>query len=429
MSQIKRLAIIYDGKGSANLTDIISAVDGIAVPIFVLVDGDADKQMANAMSRFAGVCDIDGLSDEGAIARLQDERPDGIITFSDYQLERTALFADQLQLPFHSIEVARKLTHKSIQRKLLNECGASSVRTQLVSGKADAVSALASTGLPAVLKPDVGTGSKSTYRITTLDGLVSVCDSEFNEEVPLPSGRDFVLESEMSSVGCVGGWGDFVSVESLVFDGVICHMAVTGKFPLAPPYRETGAFLPADLPDSEEKVVLNVATKALRSLGIRFGICHTEVKFTHAGPQVIEVNGRLGGSINALMRDSSGVSAVEMAARIALGDRSVVDSVSNIDFSAISFTYQHLPPVEAVRVTGLQGMAKLRAMPEIFRTYPGIRPGEEIDWRSGSLGYLYICYGAVDSYKELRSTLDDVCGIVEIDYDLVGGEPRTGRAD
>ena len=49
------------------------------------------------------------------------------------------------------------------------------------------------------------------------------------------------------SAGPATGSPDYVSVESLVAHGRISHFAVTGRFPLAEPFRETGFFIPADV--------------------------------------------------------------------------------------------------------------------------------------------------------------------------------------
>jgi len=101
--------------------------------------------------------------------------------------------------------------------------------------------------------------------------------------------------------------------------GEISHVAVTGRFPMAEPFRETGFFIPADLPQAHLEGALEVATAALRALGVRAGDCHTEIKFTPSGPQVIEVNGRLGGGIPEMLFHASGVSLLRLSMRVALG--------------------------------------------------------------------------------------------------------------
>jgi hypothetical protein len=88
-----------------------------------------------------------------------------------------------------------------------------------------------------------------------------------------------------------------VSVESIVREGVIEHFMVTGRFPFAPPFRETGLFLPSDLGLAERDSVTSLATAAAAAMKVRHGFLHTEIKMTPAGPRIVQVNGRLGVSV------------------------------------------------------------------------------------------------------------------------------------
>ena len=108
-----------------------------------------------------------------------------------------------------------------------------------------------------------------------------------------------VIESYMvgASPPPSGQFSDYVSVESVVADGVISHLAVTGRLPQAEPFRETGLIIPTDFEPSVVEELLRVATAAIRAIGVRIGCLHTEIKLTDKGPRVIEVNGRIGGFV------------------------------------------------------------------------------------------------------------------------------------
>lgn len=274
--------------------------------------------------------------------------------------------------------------------------------------------ALEDIGLPAVFKPEVGTGSRSTYRVCSPDELDAAC-----REVFVPDGEpcSFVLEGELRGTTATEPWGDYVSVESAVSEGDITHLAVTGKFPLAPPFRETGSFLPAELADAERERVRDVVTRALKGLGLQVGVCHTEVKLTPSGPQVIEVNGRLGGRVNALLGLASGVDVIRLAARIALAESDAVNQLKDIEFHRIAFMYAHVPPVGARRVTGVQGVDRLYGLPGITHAKEEGRPGDATDWRMGRLGHVYTCFGVTADYVELTSLLDEIRRTVEVGYE------------
>ena len=116
----------------------------------------------------------------------------------------------------------------------------------------------------------------------------------------------------------------YVSVESLVIDGRSVPLALSGRFPLAEPFRETGDFMPHPLETEEAETVVAVAIAAAEALGVRSGALHTEIKLTADGPKVIEVNGRVaGGGINAVYAERNGVSIRHLAASVALACRSI----------------------------------------------------------------------------------------------------------
>ena len=66
--------------------------------------------------------------------------------------------------------------------------------------------------------------------------------------------------------------------------------------------------------------MLDLATAALRALGVRTGGFHTEIKLTPDGPRVIEVNGRLGGGVPEMLLQASGESLMRLSMRVALGE-------------------------------------------------------------------------------------------------------------
>ncbi|GAA2460583.1 ATP-grasp domain-containing protein [Streptomyces macrosporus] len=413
---MRRIAIVYD-LGSAGVYDIISALEDFAIPVFVCGDSQHEEFPYDVMSEFGALCDIRGMSLPAAAERLREFSPEGIVTFSDHVLDLAEELADALGLPFHDIETVHALTRKSVQRRLLNACGASRVATRLVRDSAALSAAWAEVGGPAVLKPDTGTGSRSTYRLVTEKDFRQACREVFpDESVPAAGHEPFVLEAEIPSPGSAGPWGDYVSVDSVVSEGSIEHLAVCGKFPLAEPFRETGSFFPDALPRESRAAVTEVVDRALHGLGVRWGIFHTEVKLSPDGPQVIEVNGRLGGRVNDLLRRTGGPNAIEIAARVALGDRRGLPKRPPSPSSGVAFMYAKVPPADAVGLLTVDGMDALRRRPEVSRVLALQEPGQEIDWRSGRLGHTYICFGKVETHTELESLVSELDDIVRVTY-------------
>lgn len=411
---MRRVAVVHD-MGAASVLDVAAAFEGVAIPVFVCPESHNMEQPRELMDEFGILCDIAGLDTREAAARLRACAPDAIVTYNDYQLERTAALAAELGLPFHSPGVVRALTRKHLQRERLNACGASAVPTRLVGDQAAAMRAFDEIGGPAVLKPEVGTGSRSTYRIRTAEELRDAC-----AEIFPPAGgathEDFVLEREIPGASGSGPWGDYVSVESAVQGERVEHLAVTGKFPLAHPFRESGSFLPAALAKRDREAVLDLATRALKGLGVSLGVCHTEIKLSPQGPQVIEVNGRLGGLVHDLLTRTGDLNAVEIAARLALGEKDALTGVDAWEPDRVSFVFAKVPPMEATQLLSLDGADDLQAMPEISRVMVQQEPGARIDWRHGRLAHTLVCYGATPTHDDLARLLTTINNTVQVTY-------------
>ena len=118
-----------------------------------------------------------------------------------------------------------------------------------------------------------------------------------------PTRPDMVLEGYLADdpARAEGPYAAYVSVESIAAAGVVSHLALTGRFPMAENFRETGFFIPAALEDADQKAALELATSAIEALGVHTGCLHTEIKFTPDGPRVIEVNGRVGGGVPEML--------------------------------------------------------------------------------------------------------------------------------
>ena len=96
-------------------------------------------------------------------------------------------------------------------------------------------------------------------------------------------------------------------------------MAFCGRFPLADPFRETGNFIPAIFDPDTEGALLQLVDDAVRALGIRDSVIHTEIKLTADGPRLIEVNGRLGGRPPFVLETVSPVNLFAVTCQVAAG--------------------------------------------------------------------------------------------------------------
>ncbi|MGQ5637791.1 MULTISPECIES: ATP-grasp domain-containing protein [unclassified Streptomyces] len=230
--------------------------------------------------------------------------------------------------------------------------------------------------------------------------------------------RTFVVEEcLLGSPAAAGeGWGDYVSVEQLVHRGAVRASCVTGKLPLAEPFQETGFFIPSTLaPDLLDQVV-RLATDAVRALGIRDAVTHTEVKLTPSGPRIIEVNGRAGGHVVDIVPRACRGSLVTAALELALGR---LPDTEAFRFTDVTFEWVLLPPVDARELISLYGADDARALEGVTAVDVHARPGEPIDWRLGNQT-LGLVHGQVADHAALRRLVERLERTVGGTYERMG---------
>ena len=273
-----------------------------------MVDGALPemREMTELLNRFGAVVNVAGLGVEQILNELSPPyRPDGIVTFLDANMVTFAQVAAVLELPFHSPATSMALTDKAEQRRVLNEAGLDVPRCVTIfpgQSREELAALEAEVGWPAVLKPRSAQGSRYTFFVEDNLRLLELL-ADLGPDRPVMVLESY-LRDDPSRPG--GPYADYVSVESVVARGVVSHLAVTGRFPLAENFRETGFFIPAALSDEDQVEVLDLATSAIAALGVTTGCLHSEIKFTPDGPRLIEVNGRVGGGVPEMLGRAAG---------------------------------------------------------------------------------------------------------------------------
>src|ERR1700749_1669579 len=224
-------------EAAAGVCDLLWMID-TAVP--------GMAEMADLLNRFGPVVDLKGVSVEQTLKTLADWEPDGMTTYLDAGMVELACVAEDLGLPFHSPATAAALTDKARHRQPRAAAGLDMPPCHLVrpyQSPHELSGAVAAVGWPAVLKPRSAQGSRYTFLArdrAELDNLLVALG---------PNRPSMILEGYLPDDPARDGdpYAGYVSVESLVSEGVISHLALTRRFPTAENFRETGFFIPAAL--------------------------------------------------------------------------------------------------------------------------------------------------------------------------------------
>lgn len=388
--------------------DLIQQIDGYADVLWV-ADESASTDELRFMRRFGTLVNISGLDIDRAAKELGGHSPDGIVAFVDQRIELAAALAERLGLRYASPEVARRLFDKTEQRATLRAAGVPGPDFWVMpagASQADRAAFAETIVYPAVLKPAEGSGSKGIYHLTKPSDLL---DLEELENAPFAT----VVEEYVAGPSAPKAWyADYLSVESVVSDGRISHVALTGRFPLAEPYRETGNFIPALVADDVRSEVTTIAGDAIRALGIRDAVTHSEIKLSDAGPKLIEVNGRLGGRPPFVLRSVSETNLFQVALQLAVGAPVSFPTFAACD--GVGYWYMVQPPMSASRVLRMTGVDGLSQFPGVDSVT--VRPNDVVDWREGTASYVYAVRGHVAHHDELEATIEHFTSTVSIDY-------------
>ena len=378
-------------EAAAGVCDLLWMIDGAQPGM---------PEMAELLQRFGPVVDLGGLGVAQMATLLSAHEPDALVTYLDTGMVAYAELAEALGLPFHSPATAAALTDKSRQRQVLAAAGLDMPPCHVVrpdQREGDLAHAESEVGWPAILKPRSAQGSRYTFLArdrAELDRLLTALG---------PDRPDMVLEGYLADVPAraAASYAAYVSVESVVASGVISHLALTGRFPLAENFRETGFFIPAALEEGEQASVLALATAAIEALDIRIGCLHTEIKFTPGGPRIIEVNGRVGGGVPEMLERAAGIPLLEYTLRIGLGEEIRVSGP--VATERIGYRFFLQPPAVSATVAAIDGIDKVSDFPGVDTISVHQGPGADLDWRDGTRNHIMAVVGSAADYAELAA--------------------------
>jgi biotin carboxylase len=397
--------VVVHGEGSVSAMKVAEAAKPVCDVVWLVDSSEfAEPKMLRFLRKLGTTIDRSGLSPDETAEALRAFQPDGIVAFAEYLIPTASAVAQRLGLDYHDSTVSRRLVDKFEQRQALRAGGLAVPRFVVVPPRhtpQDIDALAAQVDFPVVLKPRRGAGSRDTVFVADVDELRAALAPPPTATPTGGQDEPMIIEEFLVGASTLTGadFADYVSVESVVCDGTISHVAVTGRFPPAEPFRETGLFIPSDIsPDLTQKV-LDVATKAISAIGIQIGFLHTEIKLTPNGPQIIEVNGRLGGSVPEMAALALGVNLFELSLRVALGEHVVFDSL--VPTNGVGYLFSPHSPQWARRVVSVEGLDRLGEYPGVQTVFLNRKPGDDIDWRKGSHEFVYSVIGAAPDYGSL----------------------------
>ncbi len=256
---------------------------------------------------------VDFTSPDALLGQVRELGIEGVLTVQAERLVPVvASLAEALGLPGIGADTAHLLTNKLAMRARLAEAGIPQPRFATVRTEAEARRAAADIGFPAVLKPADSAGQAGLARIESADDAeahlaAAVAASPAGEAVL----EEYVEGTEMNGI-------------VVVQDGEVLATVLCDR--LRPPGRGFGVswlhVYPPTVEGDRRAEAARVAADTVRALGLETGIGFPQLIATpEGGLAVIECAARIGGMMAEHLRDALGIDLLEVALRLALGER------------------------------------------------------------------------------------------------------------
>ncbi|WNF31043.1 ATP-grasp domain-containing protein [Streptomyces sp. C11-1] len=244
----------------------------------------------------------------------------GVFTHEDELVELSAALSEELGFPGASLPAVRLCMDKSATRDRFAAAAVPGPRYRVASSLEEARQALDELTLPVVLKPVAASGGQGVTRLTDASALPQAWDWAVEPYGYLPAVYHRVIIEEFLE-------GPLVSVEAAVVDGEVHVITATDGLQTIEPVGPTQSrfvydalLVPTRLPAEDYEAMAHWTREAVRALGIRTGIVHTEFKRTPHGVRIVEVNPRLPGVyIPELVHRALGIDLAGAALQLALG--------------------------------------------------------------------------------------------------------------
>jgi biotin carboxylase len=346
---------------------------------------------------------IDGPAMTATAVALHRDTPfAGVLCWDEGRIHATSYVAQALGLPNGDPAVIWRLRDKAQTRAALDAVGVAQPRSVPVRTVEEAMAAAATVGYPAVLKPRGLGASLGVVTVANPDELWEMFPFTRDTTAPDPvvySSEHPVLVEERVT-------GEEISVDSVIRDGRVTPVFIARKIVGYLPYaEEVGHFVDAADPLLTDPALREALQAVHGGLGFRDGWTHTEYMLTATGPQLIEVNGRLGGDlIPYLGALTTGVDPGLAAAAVACGlEPDVTPTRSRV--AGIRFFYVDRDDTTVAAVS----FDATAMPPAIDRATVVVRPGAVVSPPPKGTVWGRIAYATAvaDSAEECRHALDE----------------------
>jgi len=270
-----------------------------------------------------------------AIKKLNKKQQiEGVFTIANDVPLTVATIAEYLNLPSISTKSAKLLSNKVLMKDSFSEAGVSSPPYSIVSNVDQIKSFSVKYGLPIILKPIDGRGSKGVMYIDNLDEV----ENFFGISRLYTDQDNLIVEKYIKGLQ--------LSVESIFINNKYIPIAFADRNyenqeESKPFVFENGGVMPSRIDKGIKDKINNLVAEASSALGISWGTVKADIVMEDDEPVIIELAGRLsGGELSTFdIPHVYNVDIVKALIKLSLGEKVSLSEVSAEITKGVSSRY------------------------------------------------------------------------------------------
>lgn len=320
---------------------------------------------------------VSTIDEEGVTKLAEQLHPDGIMTLAtDMPMRALAVATNKLGLPGISYDTAVKSTDKGEMIKTFEANHVAHPWYYIVEDESAFKAILKNITYPCVMKPTDNAGNRGVCYIASEKELLQ----EYAYSRENSRCGHVIIEEYME--------GEEVSVEIIVYHGEVHILSVTDKMTLGKPYFvEIGHAEPSQKSAEDVAAIKDLATQAVRAVGIDNSPAHVEIMLTKDGPKMVELGSRMGGGCitTHLVPLSTGIDMIKNVMDISMN----MTPDLNPKFSKGS-ALRHIVGLEGT-IEHIAGLEEARNVPGVCEVTMLKHEGDEVHYfQNGSdrIGYV-----------------------------------------
>jgi biotin carboxylase len=338
--------------------------------------------------------------------------------------------AEERGLPSLNKDALYRANNKYLMRDALRTANVPTVDFGLATDEDALLAHAAQIGYPLILKPVIGIASHLIMKCRDEKELLSnfrlaleKMPGSYNHEVymakheyQIKTGESIYFDPMRSML--MEGYidGREASVEVVVTEKEAMPLLVHDKVKVTESARVFYEHLlvvpPVRFTEKEVQAMKDYAVACVKALGLKNTLCHVELRYCEkTGPQVLEVNPRVGGMcVIDSLKTMIGFDAVQAMVDLALGTFKLASEYPSKSEPHAMFTLY--PPHSGI-FESVEGVEELQQLPGVLRASLTAPVGTRI-YGDDEEVFLVMCWMRGDSYEHIVETYEKACNLVKI---------------